>query len=211
MWHWSLWVSGSDRDEESSMTNLFRSALSLLLILTAITGVLYPLAVTGLAQLLFPTRANGSLITRDGRAVGSELIGQPFDDPSYFWSRPSATAPQAYNGGASTGSNLGPTNEALREAVARRIEALRVADPGAPSAVPIDLVTASGSGLDPHLSPAAALFQVGRVANRRGLSEDRVRALVWSQVEGRTFGLLGEPRVNVLRLNLALDALSAGS
>lgn len=189
---------------------MFRSALSLLLLLTAVTGVAYPLVVTGAAQALFPRQANGGLIRVGDKVVGSELIGQPFDDPRYFWSRPSATSP-AYNGGDSTGSNLGPSNPALHEAVAGRVDTLKKADPSATAAVPVDLVTTSGSGLDPHITPAAALYQVSRVAQARGLAPARVQALVDAHVEGRTLGLLGEPRVNVLRLNLALDAAARES
>lgn len=185
-----------------------RPALVLLALFTALTGVAYPLVVTGIAQVVFPTRANGSLIREGDRVVGSELIGQPFSDPGHFWGRPSATSPHAYNAGASSGSNLGPLSPALAEAVKVRVAALRAADPGNDAAVPVDLVTASASGLDPHVSPAAALFQVGRVARARGLPEERVRALVERHVEGRTFGILGVARVNVLRLNLALDHLA---
>jgi K+-transporting ATPase ATPase C chain len=170
-----------------------------------LTGVVYPLATWGIAQLAFPRAANGSLIELNGKVAGSTLIGQPFDDPKYFWSRPSATSPQPYNGASSSGSNLGPRNPALADAVKDRIKALRDADPGNMAPVPADLVTTSASGLDPDISLAAALFQVGRVAKARGLSADAVRALVDQASEGRTFGLLGEPRVNVLRLNLALD------
>lgn len=182
-----------------------RPAILLTLAMTVLTGLAYPLVVTGLAQLLFPRQANGSLIAAGGRTVGSSLIGQPFDDLRYFWSRPSATAPFPYNAAASSGSNLGPTNPALAEAVKARIEALRAADPGHTAPVPVDLVTASGSGLDPHISPAAALYQAGRVARARGLDESRVRELVERHVEGRQLGFLGEPRVNVLLLNFALD------
>lgn len=185
-----------------------RPALVLLALFTALTGVAYPLVVTGIAQVVFPARANGSLIREGERVVGSELIGQPFSDPGHFWGRPSATSPHAYNAGASSGSNLGPLSPALAEAVKVRVAALRAADPGNDAAVPVDLVTASASGLDPHVSPAAALFQVGRVARARGLPEERVRALVERHVEGRTFGILGVARVNVLRLNLALDHLA---
>lgn len=185
-----------------------RPALVLLALFTALTGVVYPLVVTGIAQVVFPARANGSLIHEGGRPVGSELIGQPFSDPGHFWGRPSATSPHAYNAGASSGSNLGPLNPALAEAVKARVAALRAADPGDDAPVPVDLVTASGSGLDPHVSPAAALYQVRRVARARGLPEERVRALVERHVEGRTLGILGEARVNVLRLNLALDRLA---
>lgn len=189
------------------MRSLIRPTVVMLLLLTALTGLAYPLAVTGLAQLLFPHQANGSLISVGGRPVGSELIGQPFSDPRYFWGRPSATAPMPYNGSASSGSNLGPTNPALAEAVAARITALQAADPGNTTPVPVDLVTASASGLDPHISPAAAAYQVARVARARGLSATAVGELVAKATEGRQFGVLGEPRVNVLRLNLALDAL----
>jgi K+-transporting ATPase ATPase C chain len=181
------------------------SALLLFLLLTLLTGLAYPLAVTGVAQLLFREPANGSLILRDGKPVGSALIGQPFSDPKCFWSRPSATLPQPYNGLASAGSNLGPTHPALVEAAKARIEALRRADPGNDAPVPMDLVTASGSGLDPHISLAAAEYQLRRVARARGLDEERLRALLEAQAEPRWLGLVGEPRVNVLQLNLALD------
>src|SRR5687768_2549251 len=187
------------------MKEQLKPAVMMFLILTAITGLVYPLAVTGLAQLLFPHQANGSLIVRDGKTIGSELIGQYFDAPEYFWGRPSATSPFPYNAAASSGSNLGPTNPTLAEAVHVRIAALRVADPGNEAPIPVDLVTASGSGLDPHISPASAAYQVGRVARARGLSEATVRQVVTQHTEGRTLGLLGEPRVNVLQVNLALD------
>jgi len=189
------------------MSKLLRQSLSLLLVMTVITGVLYPLASTGLAQLIFPHQANGSLIVRDGKPVGSALIGQAFTAPKYFWGRPSATSPNPYNGASSSGSNQGPTNPALADAVKQRIAALRAADPGNTAPVPVDLVTASGSGLDPQISPAAAQYQLARVARLRGLPVAQVQALVAAHTSGRWLGLLGEPRVNVLKLNLALDAL----
>ncbi len=184
-----------------------RAALVSLALLTVVTGLLYPVLVTAIAQVAFPHRANGSLIVKDGKAVGSELIGQPFDDPKYFWGRPSATSPFAYNAAASSGSNLGPTNPALTEAVQGRVDALRAADHGNTAAVPVDLVTTSASGLDPHISPAAALYQVPRVARARQMDAAAVRRLVAEHTEGRQLGLLGEPRVNVLALNLALDTM----
>ncbi len=188
------------------MLDQLKTASLLFMILTVITGVAYPLLVTGIAQVLFPHQADGSLIAgKDGKPLGSELIGQPFSDPKYFWGRPSATSPQAYNGAASSGSNLGPTNPALMDQVKARIAALHAADPSQKAPVPVDLVTTSGSGLDPHISPAAALYQVERVAAARHLSAARVRALVHRCTEGRQLGILGEPRVNVLVLNLALD------
>jgi len=165
----------------------------------------YPLVVTGIAQVVFPRTANGSLIVDADKAVGSDLIGQPFDDPKYFWSRPSATSPMPYNGASSSGSNQGPRNPALADAVRDRIAALRSADPGNTGPVPVDLVTASGSGLDPHISVAAADYQVARVAKARNMSIDDVRSIVAANTSGRTFGILGEPRVNVLTLNRALD------
>jgi len=187
------------------MKSIVRPALSLLLLLTVITGVLYPLAATGLAQLVFPRQANGSLIVKDGKPVGSVLIGQSFTDPKYFWGRPSATSPQPDNGINSGGSNLGPTNPAVTDAVKQRIAALRAADPGNMAPVPVDLVTASGSGLDPEISPAAAQYQLARVAKARGLGTAQVQALVNEYSRGRQLGVLGEPRVNVLQLNMALD------
>ena len=187
------------------MRRLIRPALSLFVLLSVMTGVLYPLAVTGIAQALFPAQANGGLIVRDGRPIGSSLIGQSFTDPRYFWGRPSATAERPYNGLASGGSNLGPLNPALVETVRERIDALRAADPHNRRPIPGDLVQASASGLDPHISPAAAAYQVERVAHARGLDRERVAALVARHTQGRVWGVFGEPRVNVLRLNLALD------
>jgi K+-transporting ATPase ATPase C chain len=187
----------------------FRTAFLMILVLTGLTGVAYPLAVTGIAQLVFPGAANGSLVMDGETARGSALIAQPFDDPRYFWSRPSATGGFANNAAASSGSNLGPLNDGLAEAVKGRVEALRAADPGNTSPVPVDLVTASGSGLDPHLSPAAAAYQAGRVARVRGLPTAAVESLIRDHTEGRWLGLLGEPRVNVLQLNLALDRIAA--
>jgi potassium-transporting ATPase KdpC subunit len=190
--------------------NEIKPAVLVFLLLTLLTGVVYPLAVTGLGQGLFGDQANGSLIrTPDGKAIGSTLIGQPFSDPKYFWSRPSATGSHAYNGAASSGSNQGPLNPALESAVKDRVAALRAADPGNAAPAPVDLVTASASGLDPHISPAAAEYQVQRVARVRGMDAAAVRELVERATDGRTFGILGEPRVNVLELNLLLDAQSA--
>ena len=188
----------------SMFNTLLRPALVLLACLSALTGLLYPAAVTGAAQTLFPWQAQGSLLERGGQAVGSALIGQPFSDPRNFWSRPSATAPMPYNGAASGGSNLGPLNPALAEAVQARVQALREADPGNTAPVPVDLVTASASGLDPHISPAAARYQAARVARLRGLPEATVQTLIDKNTEEPLWGLLGEPRVNVLALNLAL-------
>jgi potassium-transporting ATPase KdpC subunit len=180
-------------------------SLRMLLVMSALTGVVYPLLVTGIAKLAFPRAADGSLIVSDGKTLGSDLIGQPFDDPKYFWSRPSTTSPQPYNAMASSGSNLGPRNPALADAVKDRIKALLDADPDNKAAVPVDLITASGSGLDPHLSAAAADYQVARVARARNVTGENVRRLVAENTEGRTLGVLGEPRVNVLKLNIALD------
>jgi potassium-transporting ATPase KdpC subunit len=187
------------------MTALIRPALVLFLVMTAITGIVYPLVVTGIAQVIFPDEASGSLIVRDGHAIGSRLIGQPFGDPKYFWSRPSATSPQPYNALASGGSNLGPLNPALTDAVKSRIDALRAVDPANTAPVPVDLVTASGSGLDPEISLAAAYYQAPRIARVRGRPLAVVRALIAAHGRGKLLGLLGEPRVNVLELNLALD------
>jgi potassium-transporting ATPase KdpC subunit len=190
---------------EARMLRQAMQAFLLLAILSILTGIVYPLAITGIAQIIFPRQANGSLIYRDGRAVGSSLVGQAFSDPKYFWSRPSATSPMPYNAESSSGSNLGPTNADLAKAVEERVVALRKADRDNKAPVPIDLVTSSASGLDPHISPAAAEYQVPRVTRVRGLSEETVRQLVANHTEGRTLGLLGEPRVNVVELNLALD------
>jgi potassium-transporting ATPase KdpC subunit len=191
------------------MTSLIRPTLVLLALLTFIVGIVYPALVTAIGQTLMPDRANGSLVAVNGKTVGSLLIGQSFSSPKYFWSRPSATGPMPYNAAASSGSNLGPTNPALAEAVAVRIEALKAADPQAVAKVPIDLVTTSASGLDPHISEAAARFQVNRVAAARGQSSETVMKLVDAHREGALFGFIGEPRVNVLKLNLALDASAA--
>jgi potassium-transporting ATPase KdpC subunit len=193
------------------MKALFRPAISIFLLLTVVTGVVYPLAVTGIAQLVFPEAAEGSLILIDGKPVGSALIGQSFSAPQYFWGRPSATAPYPNNAAASSGSNQGPLNPALLDAVKGRIAALESADPGNAKAIPLDLVTASGSGLDPHISPAAAQYQVERVARARKLQPEAARALVARSTEGRQWGIFGEPRVNVLKLNLALDSIPAQS
>lgn len=192
------------------MKEAFRVSLLMLVTTTVLTGVVYPLAVTAIAWVAFPNQAGGSLVVRDGKAVGSSLIGQPFSRPEYFWGRPSATSPFAYNAASSSGSNLGPLNPALAENVRGRVESLRAADP-AIRAVPVDLVTSSGSGLDPHISPEAAELQVPRVARARGRSVDEVRRLVSRFTVGRQFGILGEPTVNVLLLNLSLDENAAGA
>ena len=180
-------------------------AIRVFVVLTILTGVLYPLAVTGIAQAAFKDKANGSLITMNGNLVGSHLIGQAFEDPKYFWSRPSSTSPFSYNAAASSGSNLGPTNPALMDGISARVKALREADPAQTSPVPTELVTASGSGLDPHISPAAAEFQAPRVARLRGKSVEAVKALIRKHTESPDLGVLGESVVNVLELNLALD------
>lgn len=189
------------------MTTQLRPAIVSLVLFTILTGLLYPLVVTGIAQAVWPLQANGSILIANGQPVGSTLIGQPFDDPKYFWGRPSATGPFPYNAAASSGSNLGPTNPALTAAVAARIAALHQADPSNTAPIPVDLVTTSASGLDPHISVAAAQYQIVRVAQARGLSLEAVQQLVQAHTTGRTLGLLGEPRVNVLALNLALDGV----
>lgn len=192
-------------------SSIFRPALTLLVLLTLVTGVLYPLAITGIAQVAFAEAANGSIIERNGVPVASRLIGQSFSDSKYFWSRPSATATLPYNGGASGGANQGPLNPTLLDAVRGRVEAMRAAHPDQKGPVPVDLVTASASGLDPHESAAAALYQVERVAKARNLPVEKVRALVKQHMQGRFLNIFGEPRVNVVELNLALDAITAGT
>lgn len=189
------------------MKNTLRPALTLLVLLSALTGIVYPVVVSGVARTLFPEQAAGSLIVQDGKPVGSALIGQNFTSPKYFWGRPSATGPQPYNAAASSGSNQGPLNPALADAVKARVAALQAADPGNTAPVPVDLVTASASGLDPHISPEAAAYQLERVARARQLPAEQVRQLVAQHTEDRQWGLFGEPRVHVLKLNLALDAL----
>jgi K+-transporting ATPase ATPase C chain len=189
------------------MLKMIRTVFMSLMVFTILTGMIYPLAVTGLAQLLFPAQANGSIIQKNGRSVGSALIGQPFDDPKYFWGRLSSTAPFPYNSAASSGSNLAQSNPALVERAKARMAALQKADPQAPALVPADLATASGSGLDPQISPAAAEYQMRRVAASRGLEESVVRTLIEANIEDRQLGVLGEPRVSVLKLNLALDEI----
>lgn len=190
------------------MKTLLRPAISLFLLLTVATGIAYPLAVTGVAKVVFPEQAGGSLIVKDGKPVGSALIGQNFADPRYFWGRPSATSPQPYNATASGGSNQGPLNPALTDAVKARVDALKAADPGNTQPIPADLVAASGSGLDPHISPAAAEYQVVRVAKARGMASEKLTTLIEQHTEGRQWGLFGDPRVNVLALNQALDQAS---
>lgn len=192
---------------EKKMFTMIRNAFMSLVLFTILAGFVYPLVVTGISQAIFPSRANGSIITRGGKPVGSALIGQQFEDPRYFWGRLSATTPYPYNGGSSSGSNLGPNNPELMKAVQARIHAVRTADPGNRAKIPADLVTASGSGLDPHISPAAAEYQVQRVAKARRLDETTVRALVAKETQGRWLGILGEPVVNVLKLNIALEGL----
>jgi K+-transporting ATPase ATPase C chain len=187
------------------MLTQLRSAISLFLLLTLLTGVVYPLLITGIAQLVFPHQSQGSLIERGGICVGSEFIGQNFDDPKYFWGRLSATTPVPYNAASSSGSNLGPSNPDLVKAVGERIKMRQAANSASKSPIPVDLVTSSASGLDPHISPAAAEYQVARVAKARGMSETAMRQLVEKHTQKRTFGVLGEPRVNVLELNLDLD------
>ena len=188
-------------------TRTIRPAVSLLLVMTVLTGLAYPLLITGIARVAFPRQAAGSLVIQHGKAVGSSLIGQSFSDPKYFWSRPSATTPQPYNGTASTGSNLGPLNPALIDGVKAQVKALHDADPTNTQPIPVELVTASASGLDPEISPAAARYQLSRVARARGIPAGRVEALIASHVQGRLLGLFGEARINVLELNLALDGL----
>ncbi len=190
------------------MIKHFKPAIILFVLLSVLTGVIYPAIVTGLAQLLFPSQANGSLMTNNnGKITGSSLIGQPFSSPGYFWGRPSATTPFPYNAGASSGSNLGPTNPALVDAIKARIQVLKVVDPGNKAPVPVDLVTASASGLDPHISPAAADYQIHRVAKTRNMKPEKLRALIDANTESRYWSFLGEPRVNVLKLNLVMDAI----
>jgi potassium-transporting ATPase KdpC subunit len=189
------------------MSTQLRPAIVLFVLLTLLTGIVYPLVVTIIARGAFPNQASGSLVVRDGRVLGSDLIGQSFSDPRHFWGRPSATTPQPYNGTASNASNLGPLNPALIDAVRGRVAALQAADPGNRTPIPVDLVTASASGLDPHISVAAANYQASRVARSRGVPVAKVEALIGAHTEGRLLGFLGEPRVNVLELNLALDAL----
>jgi K+-transporting ATPase ATPase C chain len=187
------------------MITMLRNALMSLLLFTILTGIIYPLVVTGIAQAMFPRQANGNIIMKNGKPVGSKLIGQQFDDQKYFWGRLSATTPYPYNGGSSSGSNLGPNNPDLMKAVQARIDALRTADPGNDMKIPVDLVTASGSGLDPHISPAAAEYQLHRVAKTRGLDDGKIRDIIANNTKGRWLGVIGEPVINVLELNLELD------
>ena len=188
-----------------------RIAFIMLALFTILTGLFYPLAITGIAQIFFPYKANGSLIKKDGKAIGSELIGQPFTDPRYFWSRPSATGPFPYNAGASSGSNYGPLNPAYLHGVNKRVQDLKAVDSFNSQQVPVDLITASGSGLDPHISVASALYQLDRVAKMRNMQTAQIRSLITQYAEGRTLGFLGEPRVNVLKLNLTLDEIQSVS
>jgi potassium-transporting ATPase KdpC subunit len=190
------------------MKKLIRQCVVLFIAMTVLTGILYPLAATGLAQAMFHAKANGSLVEKDGKTIGSTLIGQAFSEPRYFWGRPSATTPNPNNGASSSGSNQGPTNPALTDAVKQRIDALKQVDPSNDASVPVDLVTASGSGLDPEISPAAAEYQIARVARMRNVDPAKVRELVAANTQGRQFGVLGEPRVNVLALNLDLDRMA---
>ncbi len=194
-------------DKEEDMFKMIHNAFMSLLLFTIITGLIYPLAVTGIAQLLFPFQANGSIIEQNGNPVGSALIGQQFSDPKYFWGRPSATSPYPYNASSSSGSNLGQGNPVLLNALQERVVRLKVEDPANNKPLPVDLVTASGSGLDPHISPAAAEYQAARVAKNRGIDEAKIHALIAAYTEPRQFGILGEPVINVLKLNLALDEL----
>jgi potassium-transporting ATPase KdpC subunit len=189
------------------LPQVVRPAVIFMVVMTILTGVIYPIVITGIAQVVFPHQANGSLIREGDKVVGSTLVGQPFDDPKYFWSRPSATGPFPYNAGASSGSNLGPIEPNLTSAFKTRADALKQADPGNEKRIPVDLITASGSGLDPHISPAAAEYQLSRVARIRGINPDAVRKLVEKHTQNRTFALLGEERVNVLTLNRALDEI----
>jgi potassium-transporting ATPase KdpC subunit len=189
------------------MLRAFFSATVLFIVLTIITGLIYPLSITGFAQFFFPFESNGSLIMKEGKPIGSILIGQHFDGPEFFWGRPSATQPYPYNASSSSGSNMGPSNPALQRVVRERIAHLKSADPDHSNYIPVDLVTASGSGLDPHISPAAAEYQIRRIAHARKLEESRVSSIVAASIERRQFGILGEPRVNVLRLNMALNEM----
>lgn len=186
----------------------FKTAVLIFLVLTVITGIIYPVSVTVIAQLLFKKQANGSIIYQDGKAAGSSLIGQQFDDPAYLWGRPSATSPEAYNSAASSGSNMGPSNPALLDAIKARMERLRAADPGNIKPIPVDLVTSSASGLDPHISLAGAYYQVSRIAKKRNVPEGAVEEVINHNTEGRFLGLIGEPVVNVLKVNLDLDSLN---
>ncbi|MBF0567780.1 MAG: potassium-transporting ATPase subunit KdpC [Nitrospirae bacterium] len=192
------------------MMAVIRTSIISLVVFTVMLGIIYPMAMTGVSQVLFPDKANGSIIEKNGKAVGSALIGQPFSDPRYFWSRPSATTPYPYNASSSSGSNLGQNNPDLQKALSDRIAALKAADPENTQPIPVDLITASGSGLDPHISPAAALYQVRRVAKQRGIGEGLVLSLVETYKESRQLGILGDPVVNVVKLNMALDDIGVG-